>query len=131
MVHKNVNDYNTPMSEKVVGGKTGAFALSSRLRLVELAVFAKRLARLAKIKPVIRVILYAIGGAIGIFTVLGGFSSHINMLWVLIYQIFAVSAFVYATIICLPISFEQIMEKRKREQLKKQEKEIGDQNEQD
>jgi hypothetical protein len=131
VVHKNVNDYNTPMSEKVVGGKTGAFALSSRLRLVELAVFAKRLARLAKINSVIRVILYAIGGAIGIFTVLGGFSSHINMLWVLIYQIFAVSAFVYATIICLPISFEQIMEKRKREQLKKQEKEIGDQNEQD
>ena len=108
-------------------------ALSSRLRLVELAVFAKSLAKLVKINSIIRVILYALGGIIGIATVLLGFSSGINMLWVLIYQIFAVSAFIYATIICLPISFEQIMEKRKKAQLKKQEKqekEIDDQDEQ-
>lgn len=134
VVHKNVNDYNTPMSEKVVGGKTGAFALSSRLRLVELAVFAKSLAKLVKINSIIRVILYALGGIIGIATVLLGFSSGINMLWVLIYQIFAVSALIYATIICLPVSFEQIIEKRRKAQLKqkeKQEKEIYDQDEQD
>ena len=126
VVHKNANDYNTPMSEKVVGGKTGAFALSSRLKLVELAIFAKSLARIVRINSIIRVILYALGGAIGIVTLLLGLSAHVNMLWVLMYQILAAGVFVYTAMTCLPISFEQIMEKRKRDQLRKQEREIND-----
>jgi hypothetical protein len=125
-VHKNANDYNTPISEKVVSGKTGAFALSSRLKLVELSIFAKSLASIANINSIIRVILYVLGGAIGIATLLLGLSAHINMLWMLIYQMFAAGIFTCTAMVCLPISFEQIMEKRKKAQLRNQEREFND-----
>ena len=71
-------------------------------------------------------ILYALGGAIGIVTLLLGLSEQINMLWVLIYQLFAAGIFVSTSMICLPVSFEQIMEKRKKAQLRNQEREFND-----
>ena len=123
VVHKNVNDYNMPPNEKASIGKFGAFATSSRLRLVELVIFCKRLTSLRKINTGILIASYVAVAAFSILLAIGGSIEKVNLLWVLIYQAILIAIYAISAVKFLPLSFDAEQEKKEREEIKKQEKE--------
>ena len=123
VVHKNVNDYNMPPSEKAAIGKFGAFCTASRLKLVELVVFCKKLIGLRKINTAILIASYVSVAVISILLAVGGAIENVNLLWALLYQAVLIAAYVVAAVKFLPLSFDAVQDKKEREENRKQEKE--------
>ena len=123
VVHKNVNDYNSDGKHKAVLGKAGAFATSSRLKLVELLTFCKKITQLKKINAAFLIASYSVAAAACVLLSLFGVMEEMNLFWVLLYQAIFVALPIVFAIRLLPLSFEGIQKKKAREELKKQEKE--------
>ena len=123
VVHKNVNDYNMPPKEKVAVGRSGAFVTSSRLKLVELVTFCKKLIGLRKINTAILITSYVTVAILSVLLSISGAVENVNLLWVLLYQIILATLYVVAGIKFLPLSFDAMQEKKMREENKEQEKE--------
>lgn len=123
VVHKNVTDYNLPASEKVSASKLGVFAASSRLKLVELIGFCKRITLLRKLNAGILIGSYALSGLLCTLFVIGGAIESASLLWVLLYQLAVIGIYSFASLYLLPLSFDAREEKKYREAIKKQERE--------
>ena len=123
VVHKNANDYNMPRKDKVSMGKLGAFATASRLKLVELVIFCKRLIGIRKINTAIHIASYVVVAAASILLAASGAIGRVNLLWALLYHLLLIAIYVVATIKFLPLSFDAAQDKKEREENKKQEKE--------
>lgn len=125
VVHKNINDYK---AEDKVKGKSplarfGAFATASRLKLIELLCFCKSLCRIRKINNVILIGSYTFSCLLCTLFVINGAIESANMLWVLVYQLTLMGIYAFGAIKLLPLSFDGMQEKRRREELRKQERE--------
>ncbi len=114
VIHKNVNDYNAPPASKVQIGKTGAFASESRLKLVELAIFCKRLLGIRRVNTVILIGSYVFSVLLGIIFTFSGAIEYVNLLWVLLYQLILALIYGISAIKYLPLSFDQEQNRRAR-----------------
>ena len=123
VVHKNVIDYNAVSKTKIAVGRAGVFASASRLKLVELVTFCKRLTKLRKINVVYMIASYVLAAGVSVLLTLMGGMEGVNLLWALLYQAAFVALYVVTSIKYLPLSFEQMQEKKIKEELKKQEEE--------
>ncbi len=109
VVHKNILDYNAPGKSKTSAARTGIFAISSRLKLVELVVFCKRLNLITRINIAIRIAFYALLALLGIILTVNGAIENINMFWVLLYHGLAAAIYAFSVQKCLPKTFDEIM----------------------
>ncbi|MBR2387444.1 MAG: magnesium transporter [Clostridia bacterium] len=123
VVHKNINDYKADSKAKLPLSRFGAFATASRLKLVELICFCKSLCKIRKINNAILIGSYAFSGLLCLSFVINGAIMSANMLWVLFYQLALMGIYAFSAIKLLPLSFEGMQEKRKREEQRKQERE--------
>ena len=120
VVHKNVTNYKSDLEakDKVAIGRSGAFATSSRLKLVELLAFCKRITKLKKINTAFLVASYAVAALVCAGFALAGRMEEVNILGVLLYQaiFLALSAGISAKV--LPLSFDGVQKKKAREEIK-------------
>ncbi len=123
VVHKNVNDYNLPGKDKAHSLRVGAFAASSRLKLVEIISFCKRIKLLRKLNTGVLIGSYVLSALLCTVFVIGGAIEGANLLWILLYQMALAAVYVFACIKLLPLSFDAMQEKKIRDEIKKQEKE--------
>ncbi len=123
VVHKNINDYKTEGKAKQPLSRFGAFATASRLKLVELICFCKSLGKIRKVNNAILIGSYIFSGLLCASFVVNGAVTSVNMLWVLFYQLALTGIYAFSAIKLLPLSFEGMQEKRKREERRKQERE--------
>ena len=111
VVHKNKNDYYKKSTPDIPVSRCGVFAMSSRLKLVELAVFCKRIVALTKINSLIRIASFALSVILSAVFTVSGIMKYVDLLWVLIYQIMLVVAFIAMASRGLPYSLENIKNK--------------------
>ena len=119
VVHKNINDYTLDTKQKATLGKAGAFATSSRLKLVELLTFCKRITKMQRINTAALLVSYSLAAVICILLSIFGAMEEMNVLWALLYQAIFVAITSLAATRLLPLSFEGLQKKK----IKKQEKE--------
>ncbi len=123
VVHKNINDYNSSDKGKSALGRAGAFVTSSRLKLVELLTFCKRITKLRRINTAFLVTSYAVAAVACVLLLFGGIMEEMNLLWALLYQAIFVSLCTLVTARFLPLSFDGLQKKKERQELKIQERE--------
>ena len=111
VVHKNKNDFYKKSGAEVSISRGGVFAISSRLKLVELAVFCKRIVVLARLNSLIRIASFALAVLLSAIFTVSGIMKYVNLVWVLLYQIMLVVAFIVATKRILPYTLENIKNK--------------------
>ena len=66
---------------------------------------------------------YVLAAGVSVLLTLMGGMEGVNLLWALLYQAVFVALYVVTAIKYLPLSFEQMQEKKIKEELKKQEEE--------
>ena len=123
VVHKNKADFYKKDKTLISSAKAGAFVLSSRLKLVELSIFAKKIVRLIKYNSLIRGALFGISAILSVIFTVGGAMAYVNTLWVLLYHILISAIFALTAIKTLPVAFDRMKtEEPKREKKEKTKK---------
>jgi hypothetical protein len=89
VVHKNANDFYAAEEPKA-DDMTGAVACSSRLKLVEIAVWCKRTVRILRISSILQLFISCISIAVMTTALAFGFVSYINQYHVLVWQVLAI-----------------------------------------
>ena len=119
VVHKNINDFSLGEKRKAALGKAGAFATSSRLKLVELLTFCKRITQLRRINAALLIASYSVAALSCILLSLFGGFEEMNLLCALLYQSAFVALSTLAAVRLLPLSFEGMQKKKAQKELKK------------
>ena len=96
---------------------------ASRLKLVELVTFCKKLISIRKLNTAIIIASYVTVALLSILLSVSGAMENISLLWVLLYDIILAAVYIVVGIKFLPLSFDGMQEKKMREENKKQEKE--------
>ncbi len=107
VVHKNKTDYYKNEKAQITASKSGAFVLSSRLKLVELAVFAKKMMRVIRYNSIIRGVLFGLSALLSVIFTVGGAMQDVNTLWVLLYHLIACASYAVVAIMMLPVAFDK------------------------
>lgn len=108
VVHKNKTDYYASEEPLISAGKTGVFAVSSRLKLIEIAIFCKRILKVDKMNSLVRYISFGFMAVLSAVLMITGAMPHINLIWVLLHQAILIAAFSLISLKILPQSFEEI-----------------------
>lgn len=106
VVHKNKTDYYKKEKDDVSASKCGVFAISSRLKLVELAIFCKRIITISKIYSLIRSASFVFAVILSTIFTISGLMEYVNLLWVLVYQLLLVLSFFLVAHRWLPSTLE-------------------------
>ncbi len=108
VVHKNKGDYYRHDRRRVFASKSGVFAVASRLKLVELLTFCKRITKVTRLNSIIRSVAFGLAAVLSVvFTVLGTMQ-YINAIWVLVYQLVLLAIFTVMSVRVLPMSLDSI-----------------------
>lgn len=86
VVHKNTEDWSRG-EKRTDFSDTGIVACSSRLKLAELAVWCKRIARISKICSAVRVVFYILTIVAVSALVAFDIAEVVNQYWILLYQL--------------------------------------------
>ena len=113
VVHKNKTDYYKKNNTQIMASKSGAFVLSSRLKLVELAVFSKKIVRVVRYNSLVRGVFFGIAALLGVIFTVNGAMQGINTLWVLLYHLFMCAVYALITIRTLPQAFDKTKKEKK------------------
>ena len=120
VVHKNINDYKSDLEAKdrVALGRSGAFATSSRLKLVELLTFCKSITKLKKINTAFLIASYVAAALMCAVFAFGGKMEEVNLFGVLLYQMIFLALYAVSAARILPLSFDGVQKKKAREEMK-------------
>lgn len=108
VVHKNKTDYYKTDKAEMSASKAGAYVISSRLKLVELAIFAKKTVKLIRFNKIIRSAFFGIAALFNVIFTVSGAMQDVNTLWVLLYHLLMGGVYLLATLYLLPVAFDKM-----------------------
>ncbi|MGM9683806.1 MAG: hypothetical protein ACI3XQ_09425, partial [Eubacteriales bacterium] len=123
VIHKNLRDFYRPPRKPSAVKDTGIYACSSRLKLVEIAVFCKKIVRADKAGAVVRASFTAVTAALAVALSVLGAAESVNSFFIILYQLLWLGISDIAARCNIPQEFEAELAKAEKRKDKRKEKE--------